>query len=195
VLQEKEFERVGGNETLRVDVRIITATNKNLEAMIASGAFRDDLFYRLNVIPIVLPPLRERPEDIPELTAYFIEKNAASNPIRVRGASPELMGLLKAYAWPGNIRELENLIERMVVLSNDTTLEASALPYEIRSRISGAVADVERPLSERSADYEKRLIEQALEQCGGSQVAAARHLKMDRSTLRYKMKKYGLLDH
>lgn len=194
VLQEKEFERVGGNETVRVDARVITATNKNLEEMIIAGTFREDLFYRLNVIPIHLPPLRERPGDVPELAAYFIEKNAESNPVRVRGCTPGLMALLCSYRWPGNVRELENLIERMVVLSNDSVLSEASLPYEIRSKILGPAKDEEMTLSERSADYEKNIIMAALEKNDRSQVAAAKELKMDRSTLRYKMKKYGLLE-
>ncbi|OGS37393.1 MAG: hypothetical protein A2293_10140 [Elusimicrobia bacterium RIFOXYB2_FULL_49_7] len=193
VLQEKEFERVGGNETVRVDVRIISATNRNLEEMITQSQFREDLYYRLNVIPILVTPLRERPEDIPALVDHFIARNKEANPVEVTGCNEKLLDMLCAYPWPGNIRELENLIERMVVLSNEAILNEASLPYEIKSRIGSGLSDKERTFSEQAAGYEKRLIQQALEKHDTCQVAAAKELKMDRSTLRYKMKKYGLL--
>ncbi len=193
VLQEKEFERVGGNQPVKVDVRIITATNKHLEEMIQSGLFREDLFYRLNVIPIYLPPLRERSEDIPDLVRFFVEKNKAMSPVGNVSCSEELITVLRSYRWPGNIRELENLMERMTVLAGEPLLMPESLPPEVRSRMQGAEQKEAQTFMERAAQYEKQLIEQALIKSNDLQVEAAKALGMDRSTLRYKMKKYGLL--
>ena len=193
VLQEKEFERVGGNEPIKVDVRIITATNKNLEELIRDNLFREDLFYRLNVIPLFLPPLRERPEDIPDLALYFMEKNKMDSPVGPVSCSPEMIETLQQYSWPGNIRELENLIERMTVLATTTVLTPESLPPEVRTKMAARMNKEGASFIERSMNYEKQLIEQALQKSGRSQVDAAKLLNMDRSTLRYKMKKYGLL--
>ncbi|MFH0920664.1 MAG: sigma-54 dependent transcriptional regulator [Fibrobacterota bacterium] len=193
VLQEKEFERVGGNEPIKVDVRIITATNKDLESLVQTGAFREDLFYRLNVIPMTLPPLRERPEDVPDLAHYFAEKNKDGSPVGPVTCSPELLETLQAYAWPGNVRELENLVERMTVLASEPLLTPESLPPEVRSKMASRPTREKDSFTERATNYEKQLIEEALQKTGRCQVEAARQLNMDRSTLRYKMKKYGLL--
>ena len=193
VLQEKEFERVGGNEPIKVDVRIITATNKDLESMVQDGRFREDLFYRLNVIPMTLPPLRERPEDVPDLAQYFADKNKDGSPVGPVTCSPGLIEMLQAYSWPGNVRELENLVERMTVLAAASLLTPESLPPEVRSKMASGQTRDKDSFTERATNYEKQLIEEALQKSGRCQVEAARHLNMDRSTLRYKMKKYGLL--
>jgi DNA-binding NtrC family response regulator len=195
VIQEREFERVGGNETLKVDVRIVAATNRNLEEMCEKGLFREDLFYRLNVIPVYLPPLRERREDIPGLVQYFLRTYSTVDDIKASSITPELMSKLVSYDWPGNIRELMNVVERMAVLASSTVLDLPDLPPELRLRMNETLASFSHSegLTERAIEFEKELVERALRECDGSQVDAAKKLKMDRSTLRYRMKKYGLL--
>jgi DNA-binding NtrC family response regulator len=193
LIQEKEFERVGGNQTFKVDVRIIAATNKNLEQEINGGRFREDLFYRLNVIPIFIPPLRERRTDIKELVAYFIEKVNRENQTSVKVLKPDAMDKLLAYSWPGNIRELENLIERMAVLSKTDYLELEDLPPEIKNYSRKEEVTKEKNFHGKTDVFETNLIKEAMEKCNGVQAEAARMLGMDRSTLRYKMKKYGIL--
>jgi len=137
VLQQKEFDRVGGEETVRVDVRIIAATNRNLEEMVHQGTFRDDLYYRLNVIPLILPPLRERVEDIPLLVEHFLERVSAEQQKRVQGITPEAMEVLMAYKWPGNVRELENVIERVVTLMDTAMITVETLPSYLTGEIAG----------------------------------------------------------
>ncbi len=194
VIQEKEFERVGGNETLRVDTRIVAATNRNLEEMCSTGAFREDLFYRLNVIPIYLPSLRERKEDIPGLVTYFLDSLKSVDDIKATAVTPELVEKLASHDWPGNIRELMNVVERMAVIASSAVLDLPDLPPELRLKISeNRTAVTTSGLMARSIEFEKEIIVKALDECNGSQVDAAKKLKMDRSTLRYRMKKYGLL--
>ena len=173
VLQEREFERVGGNETVQVDVRVIGATNRNLETMVKEGKFREDLFYRLNVFKIDLPPLRERLEDIPILASYFAEKYAR------RGQSPSLfspeaMQLILGYSWPGNIRQLENAIERAVLTAKEGMIVPENLPSELAkplARKTSGPVDLSRPLpeqlSELIADFEKRYLRRALKKSRG----------------------------
>lgn len=193
VLQQKEFDRIGGEETVHVDVRIIAATNRHLEDMVKDGTFRDDLYYRLNVIPIILPPLRERIDDIPLLVEHFIEKISATTGKTVRSITPEAMDILMRYKWLGNVRELENVIERVITLMDSDTITVAALP----SYIKGEAADREvQRLDEESAvlpweEYEKRIIAKALKQCGSFN-AAAKELKITHKTVAAKARKYGI---
>ena len=193
VLQQKEFDRVGGEETVHVDVRIIAATNRHLEEMVKDGSFRDDLYYRLNVIPIILPPLRERIDDIPLLVEHFIEKISAATSKTVREITPEAMDILMRYKWLGNVRELENVIERVITLMDTDVITVAALP----SYIKGEAATTEvQTLTADSAilpweEYEKRIIEKALQQCGSFN-AAAKMLRITHKTVAAKARKYGL---
>jgi len=193
VLQQKEFDRVGGEETVHVDVRIIAATNRHLEDMVKDGTFRDDLYYRLNVIPIILPPLRERIDDIPLLVEHFIDKISAATGKNVRSITPEAMDILMRYKWLGNVRELENVIERVITLMDSDNITVASLP----SYIKGEAADREvQQLETESAvlpweEYEKRIIAKALKQCGTFN-AAAKELKITHKTVAAKARKYGL---
>ena len=195
VLQEGEFERVGGTETLKVDVRIIAATNKDLKKSIDEGTFRHDLYYRLNVIPITVPPLRERREDIKYLVNHFIDKFNRVYGKSVREIEPRAMELMESYAYPGNIRELENLIERIIVLDKTGKINVADLPENIRG-ISGETSaeevDFENGLSNLVEDYEKNLIIQALEKNKFNKFQTAKMLNMNRSTFMSKIKKYGI---
>src|SRR5205085_567167 len=139
-LQERQFERVGGNETIKVDVRVVSATNRNLEKMIEEGEFREDLYYRLNVFPIHLPPLRDRLDDLPVLTNHFISKFARQMGVPPAGASADAMAKLREYSWPGNVRELENIVERGMILARGAPLQASHLDF-VRRAQSGASAN------------------------------------------------------
>jgi two-component system, NtrC family, response regulator len=198
VLQEHEFQRVGGNKDIHVDVRIIAATNKNLKDEVDAGRFRGDLFFRLNVVCIEVPPLRERRSDIPLLVAHFLTKFGAKLGRPIPEVAPEVMRSLYGYSWPGNVRELENVIERSMVLCKNSTITQDDLPAEIRETpeiedgldklISG-----ERGLAETLDAIEERLIRQALKRAGNIQAQAAKTLGISRSNLQYKMKKYGLL--
>ena len=194
VLQQKEFDRVGGEETVHVDVRIIAATNRNLEQMVKDGTFRDDLYYRLNVIPIRLPPLRERVDDIPLLTEHFIEKVSAQSGKSVRDISPEAMEVLMAYKWPGNVRELENVIERVITLMDTDRITIAALPPYIKGEM--AVREVQHFAADTAVlpweEYEKQIIANALKQCGSFN-AAAKMLRITHKTVAAKARKYNLV--
>ncbi len=202
VLQERELERVGGEETVPVDVRIIAATNVPPDELLKDGTFREDLFYRLHVVPIVLPPLRERKEDIPLLVNHFIEKLRERTASPVRAASPEALKRLAAYDWPGNVRELENVIERALVLADREELGPEDLPplgengrgWAPSLEVDGAPALPEGGLDLTRAieDIEERLLRQALEQAGGVKAEAARLLGLKPSALYYKLEKYGI---
>jgi DNA-binding NtrC family response regulator len=194
VLQEKEFERVGGEETLQVDVRVIAATNKNLKAEIEKGQFRDDLYYRLHIIPINLPPLRERKEDISLLTDFFISK--IRQDLKKPGLSIDSVALerLLAYAWPGNVRELENVLERAAVLCDDDHIRAKDLPLMVEQReavdfVPANGLDLNLTLE----SVEKKLIEKAMAEADGIKTDAAKRLGIKTSALYYKLEKYGLL--
>lgn len=194
VLQEREFERVGGTEVIKSDVRIIAATNRDLETMVQRGEFREDLLYRLKVIPINLPPLRERKEDIEPLVDFFIEKFCKETNKSNITIEKDAMDLLEDYEYPGNIRELENLIERLVILSNDNLIKASSLPKEI---VKGAYATKNNIfiLPEEGINMEEleiSLVKQALEKANGNQTHAAKLLGMSRHALIYRMDKYNL---
>ena len=193
VLQQKEFDRVGGEETIHVDVRIIAATNRDLEAMVREGTFRDDLYYRLNVIPIILPPLRDRPDDIPLLVEHFIEKISKENKKDVRGITPDAMQMFMHYRWPGNVRELENVIERVITLMDTDLITAAMLPSYITGDIAGREVqsladDTVLPWEE----YEKQIIANALRQ-GTSFNGAAKLLRISHKTVAAKARKYGLV--
>lgn len=193
VLQEGEFERVGGTETLKVDVRILAATNKNLEESMEKGEFRQDLYYRLNVIPVVVPPLRERIDDIKYLVHHFIEKFNKIYGKNIREISPKVMAILKNYDYPGNIRELENLIERVVVLNKNNLIEVSDLPPVMLSGNDySAEANLDDGLVGAVEAYEKKLILEALERNSYNKVQTAKELLINRSTFMSKLKKYEI---
>ncbi len=185
-LDSGEFRRVGGNKALRVDVRVIAATNKDLQAGIKAGTFREDLYYRLNVINITIPPLRERKEDIAELAVYFLKKYAKKLAKQVRGFTSEALELLSAYHWPGNVRELENVVERAVIVSENGTIGAEDL--SIPSYTVVANMNVNPSLEEMEKNYILRVLKEA----GGNQSKASQLLGIDRKTLYLKLKKYGI---
>ncbi len=189
-LQEREFERVGGERTLKADVRIISATHQDLEAMVRQGTFREDLFYRLNVVTLRLPPLRERREDIPLLVEHFLQRFARENRKAIEGISREARDLLVKYDYPGNVRELENIMERAVVISRGPVLSREDLPFqEVRA---GAAPSPPASLQKAVEDLERQMIREALEKTGFNQTQAARLLGVSERMLRYKLKKYGL---
>jgi len=197
VLQEKEFERVGSNQTIRSDVRVIAATNRNLEEAIQKGTFREDLYYRLNVVTISLPPLRERKEDIPLLVEHFLKKYNRENKKKVTSLSKEGRDLLRRYDYPGNVRELENIVERAVVLCRGDTLTTQDLPLNLREGKAEAVLERDRgtqSLPGTLEEIERQLILKALERSGGVQTKAAEELGISERVLRYKMKKYSLAE-
>jgi two-component system NtrC family response regulator len=195
VIQEQTFERVGGSETIKVDVRLIAATNQNLEKMIEAGTFREDLYYRLNVVKINIPPLRKRKGDIPILSDYFLKKYCTENNKELDGISREAMDLLMKYDYPGNVRELENVIEQAVVLSRETLITTRDLPMTVRGIRTESDANdptAEGTFVERVEAFEKRLILQALQETNGVQTRAADILGITERHLRYKLKKYEL---
>jgi two-component system response regulator PilR (NtrC family) len=195
VMQDREFMRLGGVETLRADVRLVAATNADLELLVAEGRFREDLYYRLNVIRIVLPPLRDRSEDIPLLARSFLARFVAENDRAVREISPGAMQLLMDYHWPGNVRELENAVERAVVLSTGPVLDEELLPSQIADpAATGPQTRVELPrngfsLKDAVSAYERQLIVKALEESDGVQKRAASILKVKPTTLHEMMKR------
>ncbi len=198
-IQEKLIRRVGGNDEMSVDARIIAATNKDLNDLVSEGRFREDLFYRINVIPIALPPLRSRTEDIPHLTTHFIAKICKEQRIPEKKISVEAMRLLEAYPWPGNVRELENTLERTVALEAGPVINASSLPETVALGVRTRVPDFES-LPEEGINLEayletvgKRLMREALDRCGGVQTKAAELLHMSFRSFRYYAKKYSLV--
>jgi two-component system response regulator AtoC len=200
VIQEQKFERVGGLQTIKVDVRLVTATNRNLLQDVRDGHFREDLFYRLNVIPAHLPPLRERREDIPALTDYFIEKFNKKLDRAVQGMDDRVRELLIQYEWPGNIRELENLIERVILMARGETITFADLPSELKaaaeSGLSVPSGALQKPFKDfvktHMEDIEKKMIVNTLEECGHNVTRAAQQLGLSRKGLQLKMMKYKL---
>ena len=190
VLQEREFERVGSSRPVKVDVRLLAATHRNLEALVREGRFRDDLYYRINVVTIMLPPLRERREDLPPLIDHFLRTFAEKNGKTVRGVTREAREALLRYDYPGNIRELENLMERAVVLTRDDVIGMEDLPLTLEAPApesgegAGLIAAVE--------GLERRMIREALAKAEGTQTRAAELLGISERVLRYKLRKYGL---
>ncbi len=206
VLQEREFERIGSTKTIKVDVRILAATNRNLEELTREGRFREDLFYRLNVIPVHIPPLRDRKEDIPVLIEHFLKKHAKAKKRRPPEISKQLMDVLLGYSWPGNVRELENLVERLSILNPGQRITINDLPERFQSIVPSAVKpqislyyteDISLPpeginLNNIIDTIERKLITEALEKSSGIKSKAATLLGLNRTTLVEKMKKKGI---
>jgi len=194
-IQEREFQRLGGNQTIRSDVRIVSATNRNLEDRVRDGRFRDDLYYRLNVVVMNVPPLRERKGDIPSLIKHFIENFSSENKKEISGVSSEAMDLLLKYDYPGNVRELENVIERAAVIARDPVISLRDLPFsEVTSPQGYGVKAEGTTMKDSIETLEIQLIGEALADAGHNQTKAAEILGVSERTLRYKMKKYGLKD-
>ncbi|HJB65873.1 MAG TPA: sigma-54 dependent transcriptional regulator [Candidatus Mailhella merdavium] len=192
VLQQGEVQRVGCDETIKVDVRVISATNRVLAEEVAAGRFREDLFYRLNVIGLEVPPLRARREDIPLLASTFLERHAAANRKTIKGFTPQAMDAMLRYGWPGNVRELENAVERAVILSGGEYIAERALPLAVQNA-SDAPEDEELALGSMSLeDVERKAIEATLRETDDNKSEAARRLGITRATLHSKLKKYGL---
>jgi DNA-binding NtrC family response regulator len=196
VIQEGELERVGGEQTIRIDTRIIAATNKDLNEMVRKSQFREDLYYRLNVIPIELPSLRKRKSDIPELVEFFLKRLARENKRKGIQIDPEAMELLLDYPWPGNIRELENVLERAVVLCDSDRITANELPFVHEASATSPEVPIQifnGNLDDRLAVIEKQLLLKAMQEAHGVKTRAARSLGIKTSTLYYKLEKYGLI--
>lgn len=206
VLQEREFERLGGTRTIKVDVRVVAATNQDLRAALEQGTFREDLYYRLNVVPISIPPLREHKEDIPYLVDHFIRRFAGSSEKQIEGITPEGMRRLVDFHWPGNVRELENIIERAVVMAGGPSIDVGDIRLDI-ARPSGGRPGLDAPAvaADGSAlpllpegltleEFEDKLIQEALQRAGGNKSQAARLLGLSRNALRYRLSKIGVPD-
>jgi DNA-binding NtrC family response regulator len=196
-LEEKEFNRVGGSKTIKVDVRLITATNKDLTQLLKKGGFREDLFYRINVVPIIIPPLRERKEDILLLIDHFTKKFNEENKKNVKGVSKEAIELMMNYEWPGNVRELENLIERVIALTPNEYIQSNELPLSLIniSKINGLkeyILDGKVPFLKAEEEFERGIILDALKRSNYVQSHAAEMLGISRRILKYKMDKLGI---
>jgi two-component system response regulator HydG len=196
VLQERSFERVGGEETVAVDVRLVSATNRDLSAMVREGRFREDLFYRLDVVSIVLPPLRERPGDVEELARHFLARTAPRLGRAVSGLAPEALELLRRHRWPGNVRELENVLEQALVFAEGELVRPQDLPDVLRRAPPAPTLPVlegDRSLTEVLEDLERQLILAAYERAKGVKAETARLLGIKPSALYYKLEKYGIV--
>lgn len=196
-LEEKEFNRVGGSKTIKVDVRLITATNRDLNQLIKKGGFREDLYYRINVVPMTVPPLRERREDIPLLLDHFIKKYNEEGNKRVKGVSREALEMMINYEWPGNVRELENLIERAIALTSNEYIQPEELPIPLTnsSKINGlrdSILSGKVSFLKAEEEFEKRIILDALKKTNYVQSHAAEMLGVSRRILKYKMDKLGI---
>jgi len=194
VLQEREIERVGGTRSIKIDVRVIAATNTNLKDAVSRGTFREDLYYRLNVVPIVVPPLRERAQDVPLLAEYFLRRDTRDFNKRIEGLSPEAVAALQAYRWPGNVRELENVIERCVVLADGPVIQLNDLPLDVllpqqATRVRAAEA---LPLNEATDQFERQIVLRVLERVGWNLTEAGRILAIHRNSLRMKLARWGV---
>ena len=196
VLEERTFERVGGDETIETDIRLITATNKDLKTLVKEGKFREDLFFRLDVVNITLPPLRERTGDVPMLCNHFLREFSESNNRDISGITPDAITILSSYAWPGNVRELRNTIEKMVVLSRGDRLTARDIPANIREAVKAAGPSVVLPSGDTMhggdslAATEQRMIMATLQKLNGNRTKAAAELGISRRTLHRKLKQY-----
>ncbi len=188
VLQEKKFERVGGEDTIKVDVRVIAATNRNLAQDMMSGRFREDLYYRLNVIPVMVPPLRERKDDIPLLVKHFLEVYSTASSKAIRGFSEEVMQIFLDYDWPGNVRELQNVVEHAVILAKGEMITQIDLPHSLKETFPRTYADISS-----LKDTEKNLILKVLKETDGNKYQAAKRLGITRSTLYGKLRKHGIM--
>ncbi|MBW2141358.1 MAG: sigma-54-dependent Fis family transcriptional regulator [Deltaproteobacteria bacterium] len=199
VLQERSFERIGGTKTIEVDIRVIAATNKDLYQAVQDGRFRDDLYYRLNVIPITVPPLRDRQADIPLLINHFLQKFNHSKKKQIKGLSPEVQDMLTLFSWPGNIRELENVIERMVILAEEDILTPEDLPPRIKEAVSKPkqqnieIPDEGIDFNKIVSEFEDQLLIQALKKANWVKNKAAKLLNLNRTTLVEKLKKKNII--
>ncbi len=198
VIQEREFERLGGTKTHKVDVRLLAATNRDLRAALEEGTFREDLYYRLNVVPIDIPPLREHKEDIPELVKHFVERFAAGNDRDIRGVTPAALKMLIDYHWPGNVRQLENTIERAVALSSGTTgnmIDVADIHLDTaKSKAVVPTGNAFLPEGMTLEQWEDEMIREALRRANGNKSQAARLLGLSRNALRYRLGKLGVED-
>lgn len=196
VLQEREFERVGGAQTVRIDTRVIAATNRDLLKAVGEGKFREDLYFRLNVVTIFAPPLRQRKDDIPMLAEHFIRLGNSKFRRQMEGLTPDALGMLMRYDWPGNVRELQNYIERAIVLSDEIVLGPACFPPQIthqdRSEGTTAVDTEDRSLKDVMSDLEKQIVLDALSKCNGVQVRAAKHLGITERSLWHLVKKHSI---
>jgi DNA-binding NtrC family response regulator len=193
-LQEKEIMRVGGTRPIKIDVRVIAATNRDLEAMVKDGRFREDLYYRLNIIPIVIPPLRNRRDDIPPLVDFFIAKHSLSSNRQIQGLTASARNLVMSYSWPGNVRQLESAIERAILLCEGNEIQVEDLPVEIRQEGTSASAfNFKLPPEGISfEEVERSLITQAMEQTNWNITRAAKLLGLSFRTLQYRLEKFGM---
>jgi DNA-binding NtrC family response regulator len=194
VLQEREFERLGGTKTIKVDVRLIAATNRDLREALEQGTFREDLYYRLNVVPIDIAPLRQRKEDIPDLVNLFISRFCSDSGKPVKGISPEAMRMLVNYHWPGNVRELQNIIERACALAKGIVLEAADIHLDVRPSKPANEAGGFLPEGMTLEHWEDEMIQEALRRAHGNKSQAARLLGLSRNALRYRLSKIGIAD-
>jgi len=194
VLQEREFERLGGTKTVKVDVRLIAATNRDLREALEQGTFREDLYYRLNVVPIDIAPLRERKEDIPDLVNLFISRFAGESGKGVESITPQAMQMLVNYHWPGNVRELQNIVERACALSKGPLLEASDIHLDVRPAKSGNGGFGFLPDGMTLEQWEDEMVQEALKRANGNKSQAARLLGLSRNALRYRLSKIGIAD-
>jgi len=192
ILQEREFERLGSNKTRHIDVRVIAATNQDLRAALEQGTFREDLYYRLNVVPINIAPLRDRMQDIPFLAEHFLKKYAEETGNRVQAITPAAMSKLEGYHWPGNVRELENVIERSVVMCTGDRLDAADIKLDHAPRPRGAAGEFAVPPGMTLDQYEQEIIREALKRTNGNKSQAARSLGLTRNALRYRLTQMGL---
>jgi transcriptional regulator with PAS, ATPase and Fis domain len=188
VLQERKFERVGGEDTLKVDVRVVAATNRNLNQEMMEGRFREDLYYRLNVIPITVPPLRERKDDVPLLAKHFLEVYSNANSKHIRDFSEEVMQIFLDYDWPGNVRELQNVVEHAVILAKGGVITEIDLPHNLKEAFPRNELDISS-----LKDTERNLILKVLSETKGNKYQAAKKLRITRSTLYGKLKKHGIV--
>ncbi|RLA87850.1 MAG: sigma-54-dependent Fis family transcriptional regulator, partial [Deltaproteobacteria bacterium] len=189
--QEKEFERVGGTKTIKADVRVIAATNRNLEDLMVQGRFREDLYYRLNVFPIYIPPLRERKTDIPLLADFFVEKYSKINNKNIKRISTPAIDMLMSYHWPGNVRELENCIERAVLLADDEVIHGHHLPPTLQAAEASGTT-FKGSLNEALENLERELLIDALKTSRGNKAKAARNLGITERIMGLRVKKYGI---
>jgi two-component system, NtrC family, response regulator AtoC len=194
VLQEREFERLGGTRTIKVDVRLIAATNRDLREALEQGTFREDLYYRLNVVPIDIAPLRERREDIPDLVNLFISRFAGDSGKPVEGITPEAMQILVNHHWPGNVRELQNVIERACALAQDSVLTPADIHLDVRSAKAANGATGFLPDGMTLEQWEDEMVQEALRRANGNKSQAARLLGLSRNALRYRLSKIGIAD-
>jgi DNA-binding NtrC family response regulator len=194
VLQEREFERLGGTRTIKVDVRLVAATNRDLRAALEQGTFREDLYYRLNVVPIDIAPLRERKEDIPELVTLFVARFAEDSCKPVEGVSPEAMRILVDYHWPGNVRELQNIVERSSALAKGNVLQADDIHLDVRPAKATNGGHGFLPEGMTIEQWEDEMVKEALRRANGNKSQAARLLGLSRNALRYRLSKIGIAD-